>query len=126
MKFYKCPICGNIIYIVEGNDKLVKCCGQPLEELIPNTIDAATEKHVPACKKEGENLVVTVGEVEHPMTSDHYIMFIAQVSGENINIKKLTPNDLPTATFPYIEKSTIYAYCNLHGLWSSEVEKLYN
>lgn len=122
MKFYKCPICGNIIYVVEGNEKLVKCCGQSLEELVPNTVAAATEKHVPVYKKEGEKLIVTVGDVEHPMTSDHYIMFIAQVAGENINIKKLKPNDKPTATFPYIENATIYAYCNLHGLWSNEVE----
>lgn len=122
MKFYKCPICGNIIYVVEGNEKLVKCCGQPLEELIPNTVDAATEKHVPVCKLEGDKLIVTVGEVEHPMTNEHYIMFIAQVAGENINIIKLKPNDLPTATFPYIENATIYSYCNLHGLWSTKVE----
>lgn len=122
MKFYKCPICGNIIYVVEGNEKLVKCCGQSLEELIPNTVDAATEKHVPVCKIEGEKLTVTVGEVEHPMTSEHYIMFIAQVAGGTVNIVKLNPSDKPTATFPYIENATIYAYCNLHGLWSSEVE----
>ena len=97
MKFYKCPICGNIIYVVEGNEKLVKCCGQPLEELIPNTVDAATEKHVPVCKLEGDKLIVTVGEVEHPMTNEHYIMFI-------------------------IENGTIYAYCNLHSLWSTKVK----
>ena len=122
MKFYKCPICGNIIYVVEGNEKLIKCCGSPLEELIPNTVDATIEKHVPTCKVEGDKLIVTVGEVEHPMTNEHYIMFIAQVAGENINIIKLKPNDLPTATFPYIENATIYAYCNLHSLWSTKVK----
>ena len=53
MKFYKCPICGNIITVIEGDINKVRCCGKEMEELKANTIDAATEKHVPSlCRSE--------------------------------------------------------------------------
>lgn len=122
MKFYKCPICGNIIYVVEGKITPVRCCGREMEELIPNTTEAAFEKHLPVYQKEEDKIKVTVGEVEHPMTSDHYITFIAQVADNKINMIKLTANDKPTAVFPYIKDSKLYEYCNLHGLWVSKVE----
>lgn len=122
MKFHKCPICGNIITIVEGDVQRVRCCGKELEELIPNTIDAAFEKHVPVYTIEDNKIKVVVGDVEHPMIDEHYIMFIAQVYKDNINIVKLHPVERPVATFDYISDSKIYAYCNLHGLWLTEVK----
>ncbi len=122
MKFYKCPICGNIITVIEGNEKLIKCCGRDMEELIPGVIDAATEKHVPVCKIKEGTLKVSVGEVEHPMSEEHYIMFIAQVVGNSVSIVKLSSSDKPEVSFKYIEGSKIYSYCNLHGLWVSEIK----
>lgn len=121
MKFYKCPVCGNIIIIVEGNDKTTKCCGKEMEVLMPNKVDASLEKHVPVYEKSGDYIKVIVGEVEHPMTDEHYIMFIAQVVGNNITIVNLNPGDIPEAKFKYIKGSKIYAYCNLHGLWVNEL-----
>ncbi len=120
MKFYRCPVCGNIITVIEGNEKVVRCCGKELEELVPNTQEAATEKHIPVCKREGDKVEVTVGEVEHPMQEEHYIMFIAQVAENESTIVKLNPGDKPAATFTYKENAKIYAYCNLHGLWISK------
>lgn len=120
MKFYRCPICGNIITIVEGEEKHVRCCGKELEELIPNTQEAATEKHIPVCEKIGDTMKVTVGEVGHPMQEEHYIMFIAQVSAREVSIVKLQPQDKPEATFAYKKNAKIYAYCNLHGLWEKD------
>lgn len=122
MKLYRCPICRNIIFIVEGNVHPVRCCGQEPVELIANTTDGAFEKHVPAYEMDGDNINVTVGEVEHPMTEEHYIMFVALVDKENVNIVKLKPTDKPKATFKYVKGSKIYEYCNLHGLWVKEVE----
>ena len=122
MKFYRCPICGNIITVIEGDEKRVSCCGKTLEELKVGTTNASVEKHVPVDKREDDKIIVTVGEVEHPMTEEHYIMFVALINNQNINIVKLNSSDKPEAIFPYLKGSQIYAYCNLHGLWMNEVE----
>ena len=125
-KFYRCNHCGNIVAVVVDGGVTPVCCGEPMELLVADTTDAATEKHVPVAKVENNNLHVTVGEVEHPMTEKHYIQWIALVSGSRINIKKLTPEDKPECYFGacangYKTPHTVYAYCNLHGLWKCEL-----
>ena len=87
-----------------------------------NTEDAALEKHVPYITKEDDKIKVRIGEVLHPMTEEHYIMFIALVDGENITKVDLKPGESPEAIFPYLSGSEVYAYCNLHSLWKSTVE----
>ena len=120
--FYRCPICGNIIGLIDGDIKHMRCCGQEMELMEANSQDAATEKHVPVYEKVGDEVVVRVGEVEHPMEDDHYIMWIAQVSDNETTRIRLHPNQKPEVRFKYIPESTIYAYCNKHGLWKTEVE----
>ena len=119
--FYKCKTCGNLVGLINGDSDNLKCCGDNMEALIANTSDAAMEKHVPVYKKEGEEIIVSVGEAEHPMEEDHYIMWIAQVSENRTTRVRLYPGDKPCAKFPYIENSTLYAYCNKHSLWKCEV-----
>ncbi len=121
MNFYVCPICGNVIELIDGNEKNIKCCGKNMELLKANTTDASLEKHVPSCIVKEKKLEVTVGEVAHPMTEEHYIMWIALVKGNKIVRYNLKPIDEPKVIFDYEENSTIYAYCNLHGLWKKEV-----
>ena len=121
MKFYVCPICGNVIELIDGNEKNIKCCGRNMELLEANTKDASLEKHVPSCKISNGKVEVTVGDVLHPMVEEHYIMWIAVVKGNKIVRLNLKPGDEPKATFNYEENSTIYAYCNLHGLWKKEI-----
>lgn len=118
MKFYRCKKCGNII---ASKDTPI-CCGEEMEELVPNTIDAALEKHVPIYEINNDKIKVTIGEVEHPMLDNHYITFIAQISNDEVNMIKLNPGDKPCATFDYIENSKIYEYCNLHGLWVTDIK----
>lgn len=121
-KFYRCKICGNIIGVInEGAGQLV-CCGQPMNLLEPNTTDAAQEKHVPVYKLEGNKLTVTVGDTLHPMSTEHYIQWIAVSSGKHTQRIELTPECEPKACFNISEDKpfTVYAYCNLHGLWKSE------
>lgn len=120
--FYRCPICGNLIGLIDGNPDNIICCGQKMEHLVANTTDAATEKHVPVYEVQGEEIVVTVGSAEHPMDEDHYIMWIAQVSKNKTTRVRLHPGDKPEARFEYNKGATIYAYCNKHSLWMSEVE----
>lgn len=122
MKFLRCKICGKIIAIVNDTVVPTMCCGEAMEELIPGTTDAAQEKHVPVYEVNGNLVTVTVGSVEHPMTPEHYIQWIA-IKTKNGNQRKiLTPTDAPKATFAIIdgdEVEEVYEYCNLHGLWKA-------
>ena len=119
VKFYRCAHCGKIEVVFEGEEKNLICCGEPMSELKANSTDAANEKHVPVCKIDGENVVVTVGEVEHPMEVEHYITWIAQVFENTIDMVKLSPNQKPEASFKNAEGAEYYAYCNKHGLWKN-------
>ena len=122
VKFYRCPICGNIVGLIDGDMGHVRCCGVELEEMIANSVDASMEKHVPIYEKVEDELVVKVGEVEHPMEKDHYIMWIAQVSENRTTRVRLYPEQATETRFPYIKGATLYAYCNKHGLWKTTIE----
>ena len=76
-KFYKCAHCGKIIAVVKETGVPVMCCGQKMDELVPNTTDAAQEKHVPVVEVSGNIVTVTVGSVLHPMQPEHYIEWIS-------------------------------------------------
>ncbi len=122
-KFYRCNHCGNIIGVIEDSGAPISCCGDVMEELKPNTVDAAQEKHVPAFVKEGNKLIVTVGSVPHPMTEEHHISWIAVAQGNRTTRVKLVPPNEAKAEF-YLDDDgdvTIYEYCNLHGLWAVDM-----
>lgn len=119
VKFYRCNECGRIECVVDGEEKDLMCCGNEMQELKANTVDAAVEKHVPVYEINGEYINVKVGDVAHPMTEEHYIMWIAYFDNNSVEMKKLTPKDMPEATFKKTEEFEIYAYCNLHGLWKN-------
>ena len=86
-KFYKCRHCGNVIHKVVDSKVPVVCCGEKMEELIPNTVDASNEKHVPVVTKISDcKIKVEVGSVPHPMLPEHFIAFI-YVETENGGIR---------------------------------------
>lgn len=120
--FYRCPICGNIIGLIKGRIEHIKCCGKEMELLIANSQDAAREKHLPLYERTEDEIVVRVGEVEHPMEKEHYIEWIAQVSDNQTTRIRLYPEQSPEVRFKYIPGSILYAYCNKHGLWRSNVK----
>lgn len=123
-KFYICRHCGNLIEIINNSGVPVVCCGEAMEELKPNTVEASGEKHLPVVSVEGDVLRVNVGSVDHPMLDEHYIEWI-YVETENGSLrKKLNPGEKPCAEFDLNgEKAVaVYAYCNLHGLWMTEVK----
>ena len=122
VSFYICRKCGNVIGLIDGDASRIVCCGELMERLVANTMDAATEKHVPVYERVEDEIVVRVGEVEHPMEKDHYIMWIAQVSENRTTRVRLYPEQGTETRFPYIPGSTLYAYCNKHGLWKNEVK----
>ncbi len=93
------------------------------KEIIPNTVDAAREKHVPVIAREGQTVTVSVGSIAHPMQEKHYIGWILLETAAGQEKKELTPGEEPVAQFYVAEDDTViaaYAYCNLHGLWMAE------
>ena len=121
-RFYVCPICGNVIGLIDGDINHISCCGKPMQLLEANTVDASYEKHVPVYEKVEDEIVVRVGEVEHPMEKEHFIMWIAQVTDNQTTRIRLYPEQETTVRFKYIPGATIYAYCNKHGLWATTAE----
>ena len=123
MKVYKCNQCGDIISMISASGVPVMCCGKKMEEMVPNTVDASAEKHVPVVEVTANKVEVVIGEVQHPMAEEHYIEWIALETEQGMQLKKLNPGEEPTAIFRLNgEKATAaYAYCNLHGLWKTEI-----
>ncbi len=120
MKFYICEHCGNIIEFVKETGVPVMCCGQKMKEMVPGTVDAAVEKHVPVVTVDGNKVKVAVGEVEHPMLEEHYIGFIAIETEQGVQRKALKPGEKPEAEFALADGDKLvaaYEWCNLHGLW---------
>ena len=121
MKFYVCKHCGNIITFEENKGVPVVCCGEKMSELVPGSVDAAAEKHVPVISVEGNKVTVTVGEVAHPMLEEHFIKWIVLETTQGRQRKELKAGEQPQAVFMLTDCDkpvAAYAYCNLHGLWS--------
>jgi len=122
MEIYKCEKCGNIVEMVHGGPGELVCCGVPMKKMTENTVDAATEKHVPVVEEIEEGIRVKVGSIPHPMTDQHYIEWIEVKNGPWVNRKHLTPEDKPEAEF-YVKMQDgleVREYCNIHGLWKKE------
>ena len=122
MKFYICKHCGNIICYLKSSGVPVFCCGEKMQELVPGTTEAATEKHIPVLQQDGRHVTVTVGSVAHPMTEAHLIEWIVLETEKGFQKVNLTAADAPRAEFLLSDGDSAvaaYAYCNLHGLWKA-------
>jgi superoxide reductase len=122
-KFYICEICGNLIGMIHNAGVPMVCCGEEMTELVANTTDAGPEKHVPVVEVSGDRVEVTVGSVLHPMVEKHYIQWIYLLTEKGGQRKALNPGEEPKATFSLVDDKPISAfeYCNLHGLWKTDV-----
>ena len=122
-KFYICEHCGNIIGKIKDSGVPVVCCGEKMKQLVPGEVEASVEKHLPVVSVENNAVNVVVGSVEHPMTEEHSITWIYLQTDKGGQRKSLNPGDEPTVTFAiYDEKPiAVFAYCNLHGLWKSDI-----
>ena len=121
-RFFVCETCGNIIAMVKPSGVPVMCCGRKMKEIVPNTTDAAQEKHVPVWSREGNLVKVQVGSVAHPMIAAHYIEWVSLQTKAGNQRKALSPEQAPEVTFALTdgdEVEAVYAYCNLHGLWKA-------
>ncbi|GJN65498.1 MAG TPA: desulfoferrodoxin [Candidatus Faecalibacterium intestinipullorum] len=122
-KFFICRHCGNLVEAVHNSGVPMMCCGEKMQALEPNTVEASGEKHLPVAKYENGVLTVNVGSVDHPMVEEHLIQWI-YVETENGGLRKdLKAGDKPAAVFHLGEEKpvAVYAYCNLHGLWMTSL-----
>ncbi|MCL2563188.1 MAG: desulfoferrodoxin [Oscillospiraceae bacterium] len=122
-KFFLCKICGNLTGLIESSGVPMICCGEPMTELIPNTEEAAVEKHLPAVKTEDGVLTVHVGSILHPMLPEHHISFVYVETANGGQRKMLKIGEEPICRFTFIDDApvAVYAYCNLHGMWKTDV-----
>ena len=125
VKFYICKHCGNIVGLIHNAGVPLVCCGEKMSELVPNTTEAATEKHLPVVEMDGNIVKVSVGSVEHPSTEEHYIAWVYLETAHGGQRKAIKPGDKPEVSFALQDDELIavYAYCNLHGLWKAEIKK---
>lgn len=124
-KFLLCRRCGNLIEMINDSGVTPICCGTDMNELTPNSVEAATEKHIPVVEIDGNIAKVTVGSTLHPMEEAHYIEWIYLETSIGIKRVKLNPKEEPIASFALLEEETVvaaYAYCNLHSLWIKELK----
>ena len=99
------------------------CCGEKMTELVANTAEASKEKHLPVVTASKDSLTVKVGSVPHPMEAEHNITFVYVETEHGGQRKALKPGEKPEVTFKFADDkpTAVYAYCNLHGLWKTEI-----
>ena len=107
LKFYICNHCHNVIVKLTDAGVPVMCCGEVMQEIKPNTTEAAVEKHLPVINRKEDK---------------HYIEWIVLETENGYRIQHLAPGEHNYVEFLNDEKViAVYAYCNLHGLWKTSV-----
>ncbi len=122
-RFFLCKECNNLMGMIFHGSGQLECCGQKMLELIPNTVEASTEKHLPVISVDGTTVTVKIGEVAHPMLAEHHIEWIYINTSKGGQRKSLEIGAEPKAVFELADGEELvsaYAYCNLHGLWAAK------
>lgn len=123
-KIYGCNECGIFINLLEGIDGVSQSLHEKIQQIKPNTTDAAQEKHLPVVKQENNKVDVYVGSIYHPMTEEHSISLVYLQTTMGGQYKRLLPTEEPVASFTLTKEDkpvAAYAYCNLHGLWKIDL-----
>ena len=123
MKFFVCEHCGNLVGVIHDAGVPMMCCGQKMTQLIPGTVEASVEKHLPVVTVDGDKVKVEIGSVAHPMAEEHSILWVYLQTDKGGQRKNLAVGEAPAAEFSLLDEKpvAVYAYCNLHGLWKTEV-----
>lgn len=130
-ELYRCPKCLLTVEIASPcgcEEPCMRCCGEKLQPVTAGSIDGDKEKHLPVITRNGQSIHVKIGSIAHPMLNAHHIMWIEMIAGNNVFRRYLNPGDTPEAEFHLCEcnmdcgdKIVVRAYCNVHGLWKSEL-----
>jgi len=117
---FKCDICGNVVEMLYDGNTPVSCCGQPMISLVAESKEESKEKHVPVITKTPEGLLVKIGSTPHPMTQEHYIVWVELVVGDEVYRRQLKPGMKPELLFRvHGEDVKVRCYCNLDGMWKN-------
>ena len=114
-KFHVCPVCGNIIQST-GNS-VISCCGITLPPLEAEEADLDHAAHIQ--QVEDEHFIT----IEHPMTKEHYISFVAFVTSDRVQFVKLYPEGNAETRLQLRGFGILYWYCNHHGLFKMNPRK---
>ena len=122
-KYYICEKCGNLVEKIDDSGVPMSCCGQKMTPIVAGTVEASREKHIPVATVEGNIVKVAVGSIEHPMAEEHSILWVELKTDKGIQRKNLVVGEPPVVSFAIADEKPleVYAYCNLHGLWKSEI-----
>lgn len=122
-RFYICERCGNIVGMIHDSGVNPVCCAQKMTKLVAGTVEASREKHIPVVQLNGNTVRVIIGSVEHPMVEEHSILWVYLETDKGGQRKTLKVGEPPVVEFALGEEKpvAVYAYCNLHGLWKSEI-----
>ena len=122
-KFYICEHCGNLVGMVNDSGVPLVCCGAKMKQLVPGTVEASHEKHIPVVSVENGVVTVAVGSVEHPMSAEHSILWVYLETDKGGQRKNLEVGAPPVVKFALGDEKpvAVYAYCNLHGLWKTDI-----
>ena len=122
-RFYICERCGNLIGKIHDSGVSVVCCGQKMTELVAGTVEASREKHIPVVSVDGNTVTVSIGSIEHPMVEEHSILWVYIETNKGGQRKCLEVGKAPVVKFALSSEKpvAVYAYCNLHGLWKTEI-----
>jgi transcriptional regulator with XRE-family HTH domain len=108
VRFYVCPSCGNIL--VSTGSASIFCCGRQLEYLLPS--DASSAPKITVEEMDTDYYAT----LDHPMTKEHYISFVAAVKNDRVFLNRLYPEQNPTCRIPITIGGKLYVYCIKHGL----------
>lgn len=124
LKFYRCNTCGNLFLVMVDPAVRPTCCGTEMDMLSTHGHTAeGAEKHLPIIEINQDSTTVKVGLQLHPMGAQHRVEWIALTDGNRVEVQKLGLTTPPIARFSHMSddgKLHAYAFCNIHGLWSSE------
>lgn len=123
-EFYFCEKCGNLIIKAIDSGVPVVCCGMPMVKLVPKKADTGVEKHLPVVTKvDNCTIRIDVSSIAHPMLPEHHIAFIYVETNDGGQLIKLDPTGTPQAFYCTCKNkpTAVYEYCNLHGLWKTEL-----
>lgn len=122
-RFFICEHCGNLIGMIHDAGVPMMCCGQKMTKIVPGTVDASKEKHIPVVSVEDNTVKVVVGSVEHPMQAEHHIAWVYLQTDKGGQRKNLAIDSAPEVVFALADEKpvAVYAYCNLHGLWKTDI-----
>jgi len=109
-KFYVCPVCGNVLHSL--GEAVISCHGI---QLSPENEEPAGEGHPLSIEIVEDEYYVSV---DHEMTREHYISFIAAASCDRLQLVKLYPEGAAATRFKINGVQKIYYYCNRDGLFS--------